>query len=50
MKIFYLKSIRVLNIWDSDNANMLNGTDGTMFAPFVNRDQKIYTFNSDMCR
>ncbi|XP_034839455.2 sensory neuron membrane protein 2 [Maniola hyperantus] len=30
--------------------NMLNGTDAGIFPPFVNRDEPLYAFNTDVCR
>jgi hypothetical protein len=41
---------RELDLWESVNANSINGTDGTMFAPFMTHDQKIFSFSPDMCR
>ena len=29
---------------------MINGTDGTLIAPFVNETQKIFIFVNDLCR
>ena len=41
---------RRLNNYDTLNANLLNGTDGTTFPPFRTRDQIVYAYNADMCR
>jgi len=40
----------LLPYWTSHIANMVNGSDGTVFPPFVSQEDKMYTFNSDMCR
>jgi hypothetical protein len=39
-----------LSIWSNKYANMINGTDSTLWHPNVNRDEHIYTFNNDICR
>ncbi len=42
--------LRKLNFWDSDKANLINGSDGTFYPPFRTRDQNLYSFNPQMCR
>ena len=37
-------------MWKNANADLLNGTDGTLYPPFRTRDQVLYSFSSDMCR
>jgi len=39
-----------LSIWNTDYANMINGTDGSMFSPFINESSRLYVFQSDICR
>ncbi|XP_077988176.1 scavenger receptor class B member 1-like [Glandiceps talaboti] len=39
-----------LNYWDSEEANMINGTDGSMYHPFARKDEIKYMFTPDMCR
>jgi lysosome membrane protein 2 len=39
-----------MSIWSTDKSNMINGTDGTLFAPFVNKTEEIQLFMSDLCR
>lgn len=39
-----------LPFWSTPYANMVNGTDGSFFSPYVKRDQRRYLFFSDMCR
>lgn len=39
-----------LTYWSTDTANMINGTDGTYYHPFINTDEPIYVFSSDICR
>lgn len=49
-KIISWDDLEKLNYWDSDSANLLNGSDGTFYPPFRTRDQTVYAFNPDMCR
>ena len=39
-----------LDIYESEGANSLNGTDGTFYSPFRTRDEVLYAYNADMCR
>ncbi|KAJ8045804.1 Scavenger receptor class B member 1 [Holothuria leucospilota] len=39
-----------LSWWYSPQANMLNGTDGTMYHPFLDREETIQLFHPDLCR
>ncbi|XP_070552269.1 lysosome membrane protein 2-like [Ptychodera flava] len=39
-----------LTWWTTDEANMINGTDGTMNRPFADLSEKQYLFSSDICR
>ncbi|KAK7097188.1 lysosome membrane protein 2-like [Littorina saxatilis] len=41
---------RSLNFWNSDVANSLNGSDGTMYPPFIDTSRSYYLFSSDLCR
>uniref|UniRef100_A0A3Q2XMQ4 CD36 molecule (CD36 blood group) n=1 Tax=Hippocampus comes TaxID=109280 RepID=A0A3Q2XMQ4_HIPCM len=41
---------RSLPFWDDKYCNMINGTDGSNFAPFVDATKPIYFFSSDICR
>ncbi|RNA35695.1 lysosome membrane 2-like [Brachionus plicatilis] len=49
-KIISWKNVEKLNFWHTDSANLINGTDGTFYPPFLSRNKKIYSFNPDMCR
>lgn len=42
--------VELLPYWSTDNANMINGTDGSFFRPYVKKDEVRYMFFSDMCR
>ncbi|XP_041359462.1 lysosome membrane protein 2-like [Gigantopelta aegis] len=39
-----------LNWWSTPYANMLNGSDGTLFPPFVDSSRPLYLYASDVCR
>lgn len=39
-----------LSWWSDKYANMLNGTDGTQFAPDVDKENKFYVFSPEICR
>lgn len=39
-----------LKWWSDKYANMLNGTDGTAFRPFLTPEDQLYVFVDDLCR
>ncbi|VDQ13988.1 unnamed protein product [Trichobilharzia regenti] len=39
-----------LSYWTTPTANMINGTDGTIFHPFITQGEKPYIFSADLCR
>ncbi|XP_073336999.1 platelet glycoprotein 4 [Pagrus major] len=39
-----------LTFWDDPYCNMINGTDASSFAPFVDKKKPLYFFSSDICR
>jgi hypothetical protein len=36
--------------WSSDEARLINGTEGSLFKPFITKEDKIEVFSSDLCR
>ncbi|CAG0903273.1 unnamed protein product, partial [Darwinula stevensoni] len=36
--------------WRTDECNMINGTDGTIFPPFLDENSVLYVFTPDLCR
>lgn len=36
--------------WSSKESNMINGTDGAVFHPLINRSELLYIFAADLCR
>ncbi|OQR66557.1 lysosome membrane protein 2-like [Tropilaelaps mercedesae] len=39
-----------LNFWGSEYCNKINGTDGAQFSPFIETNQKLFVFATDLCR
>ncbi|XP_025087249.1 lysosome membrane protein 2-like isoform X1 [Pomacea canaliculata] len=39
-----------LDFWTTPIANMINGSDGTMYPPFIDTSRAYYLFSSDVCR
>ncbi|XP_031591618.1 platelet glycoprotein 4 [Oreochromis aureus] len=39
-----------LSFWNDTYCDMINGTDGSSFAPFVDKNVPLYFFSSDICR
>lgn len=39
-----------VSVWSSSWANMINGTDGTLYAPFMDKSKPVFIFNNDLCR
>jgi hypothetical protein len=39
-----------LNVWKSPTANMLNGTDGSVYRPDISKDDELYIFIIQLCR
>jgi len=44
------KENTTLPFWYSEYANMINGTDGSMFHPGVSNTESLYMFSPDLCR
>lgn len=39
-----------LTFWTSDQSNCINGSDGSAFHTFLDRNERIYVFTPDLCR
>ncbi|CAK8672096.1 unnamed protein product [Clavelina lepadiformis] len=44
------KNMSELPYWNGTTCNMINGTDGTMTPPFLDKTKPIYFFVDEMCR
>lgn len=49
-KVITFNGMRTLNFWSTAQANMLNGTDASLFPPNLNKKEKVFSYNADMCR
>lgn len=55
-KIMTWNGYNNLQIWPNKRngqesiCNMVNGSDGTVFRPYQQPNQKIYSYTSDVCR
>uniref|UniRef100_A0A665WZP2 Lysosome membrane protein 2-like n=1 Tax=Echeneis naucrates TaxID=173247 RepID=A0A665WZP2_ECHNA len=49
-KIDTWNGLRKMSWWSSNQSNMINGTDGAVFHPLINRNEKLYIFAADLCR
>jgi len=49
-KVKEYKDNTTLEYWYTGYANAINGTDGSMFSPFVNKNENLYMFSPDLCR
>ncbi|KAG9261839.1 lysosome membrane protein 2a isoform X1 [Astyanax mexicanus] len=49
-KIDTWNGIRKMNWWSSEQSNMINGTDGSVFHTFLSRKELLYIFAADLCR
>ncbi|XP_047431246.1 platelet glycoprotein 4 [Mugil cephalus] len=41
---------RNLGFWNDSYCNMINGTDASSFAPFLDKSKEIFFFSPDICR
>lgn len=49
-KIDTWNGLREMSWWSSKQSNMINGTDGAVFHPLINRNELLYIFAADLCR
>uniref|UniRef100_A0A4W4HF65 Scavenger receptor class B, member 2a n=1 Tax=Electrophorus electricus TaxID=8005 RepID=A0A4W4HF65_ELEEL len=49
-KIDTWNGIRNMDWWSSEQSNMINGTDGSVFHTFLTRNELLYIFAADLCR
>nr|CDS32543.1 lysosome membrane protein 2 [Hymenolepis microstoma] len=41
---------RNLSVWNTPLANSINGSDGSLFPPFIDTTSPVHVFSSDLCR
>lgn len=39
-----------MDVYDGDDCNLIKGTDGLFFPPFMNKNTKIWAFAPPICR
>lgn len=39
-----------VDYWNTEYANMINGTDASSWHPFVQKNEKLPIFSGDICR
>ncbi|GFO09155.1 scavenger receptor class b, member 2 [Plakobranchus ocellatus] len=49
-EIQFWNGMRKLNYWNSEIANAINGSDGTIYPPWTEKSETKYLFSSDLCR
>uniref|UniRef100_A0A3B3TQB2 Scavenger receptor class B, member 2a n=1 Tax=Poecilia latipinna TaxID=48699 RepID=A0A3B3TQB2_9TELE len=49
-KIDTWNGLRKMSWWSSNQSNMINGTDGAVFHPLIDRNELLYIFAADLCR
>ncbi|MEQ2160911.1 hypothetical protein GOODEAATRI_004354 [Goodea atripinnis] len=49
-KSFVFVPEKAMSWWSSNQSNMINGTDGAVFHPLINRNELLYIFAADLCR
>ncbi|KAK2832109.1 hypothetical protein Q7C36_015571 [Tachysurus vachellii] len=43
-------NMQTLSYWNNNYCDMINGTDGSSFSPFLDKNTLLYFFSSDICR
>ncbi|KAF5894664.1 lysosome membrane protein 2-like, partial [Clarias magur] len=44
------KGEKFLSFWATNQSNMINGTDGSAFHPFLTKEERLNVFTADLCR
>ena len=50
VQVLSWKKQEKLKVWNTSYANMINGTDGSQFAPGTSSDDTLYVFVTQLCR
>lgn len=40
----------MMSFWATNQSNMINGTDGSAFHPFLTKEERLNVFTPDLCR
>ncbi|XP_016121147.1 lysosome membrane protein 2-like, partial [Sinocyclocheilus grahami] len=49
-RIYTWKGEKMMSFWKSNQSNMINGTDGSGFHPFLSKEERLNVFTPDLCR
>ncbi|KAK2872216.1 hypothetical protein Q8A67_022113 [Cirrhinus molitorella] len=49
-RIYTWKGEKMLSFWKTNQSNMINGSDGSAFHPFLSKDERLNVFTPDLCR
>ncbi|XP_017347672.1 lysosome membrane protein 2 [Ictalurus punctatus] len=44
------KGEKLMSFWATNQSNMINGTDGSAFHPFLTKEERLNVFTADLCR
>uniref|UniRef100_A0AAR2JVJ0 Scavenger receptor class B, member 1 n=1 Tax=Pygocentrus nattereri TaxID=42514 RepID=A0AAR2JVJ0_PYGNA len=44
------KGQKLMTFWGTNQSNMINGTDGSAFHPFLTKEERLDVFTADLCR
>uniref|UniRef100_A0A8B9JYQ8 Uncharacterized protein n=1 Tax=Astyanax mexicanus TaxID=7994 RepID=A0A8B9JYQ8_ASTMX len=44
------KGQKLMSFWNTNQSNMINGTDGSAFHPFLTKEERLDVFTADLCR
>ncbi|XP_056586962.1 lysosome membrane protein 2 [Triplophysa dalaica] len=49
-RIYTWKGQKMLSFWKTNQSNMINGSDGSAFHPFLEKTERLNVFTADLCR
>ncbi|TRY97131.1 hypothetical protein DNTS_032787 [Danionella cerebrum] len=49
-RIYTWKGEQMTSFWRTNQSNMINGTDGSAFHPFLTKEERLNVFTPDLCR
>ncbi|KAK9954920.1 hypothetical protein ABG768_014834 [Culter alburnus] len=49
-RIYTWKGEKMLSFWKTNQSNMINGSDGSAFHPFLTKEERLNVFTPDLCR
>ncbi|KAF4077038.1 hypothetical protein AMELA_G00203540 [Ameiurus melas] len=44
------KGEKLMSFWATNQSNMINGSDGSAFHPFLTKEERLNVFTADLCR